>query len=101
MLHGLRGKTTKVITVALCSLQRLVSLRALSLFAVLAIVQTVNDSMSQGVDIQLKILQSLLSLITNFPAVHGRLLVNVRTSISLSYCTPSILLDLGLMGDEC
>ena len=32
----------------------------------------------QGVDIQLKILQTLISLITNFPAVHGRLLANVR-----------------------
>ncbi|KAF8260132.1 hypothetical protein EI94DRAFT_1749458 [Lactarius quietus] len=32
--------------------------------------------MAQGVDIQLKILQTLLSLITNFPAINGRLLAN-------------------------
>jgi hypothetical protein len=31
----------------------------------------------QGVDIQLRILQTLLSLITNFPAVHGALLGDV------------------------
>lgn len=33
-----------------------------------------SDCMNQGVDIQLRILQTLLSLITNFPAVHGDLL---------------------------
>jgi len=76
---GCATKNTKVITIALGSLQRLISLRAVSLSAVPAIIQTMNDCISQGVDIQLKILQTLLSLITNFPAVHGRLLANVRT----------------------
>ncbi|OJT09170.1 Protein MON2 -like protein [Trametes pubescens] len=33
-----------------------------------------GDCINQGVDIQLRILQTLLSLITNFPAVHGQLL---------------------------
>jgi len=33
-----------------------------------------NDCMSQGVDVEPKILQTLLSLLTNFPAVRGRLL---------------------------
>jgi hypothetical protein len=48
-----------------------------------------NDCMSQGVDIQLKILQTLLSLITNFPAVHGRLLANVRLSLFYYlFCAP-------------
>ncbi|KAF8267460.1 hypothetical protein EI94DRAFT_1730637 [Lactarius quietus] len=36
--------------------------------------------MAQGVDIQLKILQTLLSLITNFPAINGRLLANLHES---------------------
>jgi len=35
--------------------------------AVTAIIQTMDDYMSQGVDIQLKFLQILLSLITNSP----------------------------------
>jgi len=80
---------TEVITIARGSLQRLISLRAVSLSTVTAIIQTVNACMSQGVDIQLKILQILLSLITNFPAmlpVHSRLLANLRTSISFSCC---------------
>jgi hypothetical protein len=55
--------------------------------------------MSQGVDIQLKILQTLQPLITNFPAVHGRLLANVRTLISLSCCAPT-LFCLVLIGTE-
>ncbi|KAI0268490.1 hypothetical protein BGY98DRAFT_1018941 [Russula aff. rugulosa BPL654] len=32
--------------------------------------------MSQGVDIQLKIFQTHLSVVTNFPAIHSKLLVN-------------------------
>ncbi|KAG1897905.1 uncharacterized protein F5891DRAFT_509678 [Suillus fuscotomentosus] len=33
-----------------------------------------NDAMSQGVGIQLRILQTLVSLITNFPSIHEELL---------------------------
>ncbi len=73
---GCATKNAKVITIALGSLQRLIALRAVSLSAIPAIIQTMNDCMSQGVDIQLKILQTLLSLITNFPTIHGRLLAN-------------------------
>ncbi|KAI0300723.1 hypothetical protein B0F90DRAFT_1722805 [Multifurca ochricompacta] len=73
---GCATKNAKVITIALGSLQRLITLRAVSLSAIPTIIQTMNDCMSQGVDIQLKILQTLLSLITNFPAIHGRLLAN-------------------------
>ncbi|KAI9452204.1 hypothetical protein F5148DRAFT_1237059 [Russula earlei] len=73
---GCATKNAKVITIALGALQRLIVLRAVSLSVIPAIIQTMNDCMSQGVDIQLKILQTLLSLITNFPAIHGRLLAN-------------------------
>jgi hypothetical protein len=37
-----------------------------------------SDTMSLGVDIQLRILQALSSLITSFPEVHGTLLGDVR-----------------------
>jgi hypothetical protein len=43
-------------TITLSTLQRLVALRAVSLFAIPAIIQTMNDSMLQGVDLQFKIL---------------------------------------------
>jgi len=36
--------------------------------------------MSQGVDIELNIFQTLLSLVTSFPVVHARLLTNVSTN---------------------
>jgi len=41
------------------------------------IIATMNDCITQGVDIQLRILQTLLSLITNFPTIHGELLGDV------------------------
>ncbi|KAI9435094.1 hypothetical protein H4582DRAFT_1817945 [Lactarius indigo] len=73
---GCATKNAKVITIALGSLQRLIALRAISLSSLPAVIQTISDCMTQGVDIQLKILQTLLSLITNFPAIHGRLLAD-------------------------
>jgi hypothetical protein len=81
---GCATKNAKVITISLGSLQRLIALRAVSLSTIPAIIQTMNDCMSQGVDIQLKILQTLLSLITNFPTIHGRLLANVRAFVMYS-----------------
>jgi hypothetical protein len=81
---GCATKNVKVITISLGSLQRLIALRAVSLSAIPAIIQTMNDCISQGVDIQLKILQTLLSLITNFPTIHGRLLADVRAFVLCS-----------------
>ncbi|KIY49646.1 hypothetical protein FISHEDRAFT_40768 [Fistulina hepatica ATCC 64428] len=71
---GCATRNAKVVAISLGSLQRLIGLRAVPQSAVPLIIQTMNDSISQGVDIQLRILQTLLSLITNFPAVHGELL---------------------------
>ena len=62
------------------------TLRAVSLCAILAImIQTTNNGMSQGVGIQLKTLQTLLSLTADFPIIHGRLLENVRAFIPLRF----------------
>ncbi|ESK90972.1 hypothetical protein Moror_16370 [Moniliophthora roreri MCA 2997] len=71
---GCATKNAKVVAISLGSLQRLIALKAVPQSAVPLIIKTMSDSMSQGVDIQLKILQTLLSLITNFPEVHGVLL---------------------------
>jgi hypothetical protein len=81
---GCATKNAKVITIALGSLQRLIAMRAVSLSAIPTIIQTMNDCISQGVDIQLKILQTLLSLITNFPTIHDRLLADVRAFVLCS-----------------
>ena len=76
----------KFITVALGSLQRLIALRDVSLSATPAIIQTMNKPISQGVDIHLKIFQTLLSLITNFPPfTAGCLQTYVLCSVQLFF----------------
>ncbi|KAG2106225.1 uncharacterized protein F5147DRAFT_233950 [Suillus discolor] len=71
---GCATKNAKVVAISLGSLQRLIALKAVSQSVVPLIVSTMNDAMSQGVDIQLRILQTLVSLITNFPSIHEELL---------------------------
>ncbi|KAG9312399.1 guanine nucleotide exchange factor in Golgi transport N-terminal-domain-containing protein [Chiua virens] len=71
---GCATKNAKVVAISLGSLQRLIALKAVPQSAVPSIISTMSDAMSQGVDIQLRILQTLVSLITNFPSVHGELL---------------------------
>ncbi|KAI0268959.1 hypothetical protein BGY98DRAFT_1101368 [Russula aff. rugulosa BPL654] len=48
-----------------------------------------NDGISQGVDIRLKILQTLLFVITNFPTINGRQLANVRAFVMYSLFSSS------------
>lgn len=74
---GCATKNAKVVAISLGSLQRLIALKAVPQSAVPLIIGTMSDAMSQGVDIQLRILQTLVSLITNFPSVHGELLGEV------------------------
>ncbi|PPQ71802.1 hypothetical protein CVT26_007726 [Gymnopilus dilepis] len=71
---GCATKNPKVVAISLGSLQRLITLKAVPQSAVPLIIKTMSDAMSQGVDIQLRILQTLVSLIPNFPAIHGALL---------------------------
>jgi len=73
---GCTTNNAKAITIALGALQRLNTPRAVSLSAIPTLIQRMNDCVSQGVDIRHKILQTLLSLITDFPAIRGRLLAN-------------------------
>ncbi|KAG1830966.1 hypothetical protein DFJ58DRAFT_918292 [Suillus subalutaceus] len=74
LFMGCATKNAKVVAISLGSLQRLIALKAVPQSAVALIVSTMNDAMSQGVDIQLRILQTLVSLITDFPSIHGELL---------------------------
>ncbi|KAJ4490805.1 hypothetical protein J3R30DRAFT_3752338 [Lentinula aciculospora] len=71
---GCATKSPKVVAISLGSLQRLISLKAVPKSTVPEIIRTMSDAMSQGVDIQLKILQTLLGLITNYLQVHDALL---------------------------
>lgn len=82
---GCATKNAKVVAISLGSLHRLISLKAVPQSAVPPIVNIMGDCINQGVDIQLRILQTLLSLITNFPSVHGELLGDVRHVHSILY----------------
>jgi len=77
---GCATKNAKVVAISLGSLQRLISLKAVPQSAVQHIINIMSDAMSQGVDIQLRILQTLVSLVPNFPAIHGDLLGDVRVT---------------------
>ncbi|KAG5643461.1 hypothetical protein DXG03_000893 [Asterophora parasitica] len=71
---GCATKNAKVVAISLGSLQRLIMLKAVPHSAVPLMINTMSDAMSQGVDIQLRILQTLVSLIPNVPAIHGTVL---------------------------
>lgn len=94
---GCATKNAKVVAISLGSLQRLIALKAVPQSAVPLIISTMTDAVSQGVDIQLRVLQTLLSLVTGFPAVHGSLLGDV------SHKPPSCILgiDVGLSRRCC
>ena len=79
---GCATKNAKVVAISLGSLQRLITLKAVPQSAVPLIINTMTDAMSQGVDIQLRILQTLVSLVPNFPNIHGNLLGDVRSTVS-------------------
>lgn len=80
---GCATKNAKVVAISLGSLQRLIALKAVPQSAVPVIMGIMSDCVNQGVDIQLRLLQTLLSLITNFPAIHGELLGDVCASSHL------------------
>lgn len=75
---GCSTRNAKVVAISLGSLQRLIAMKAVPPSSVPLIVTTMAECISQGVDIQLRILQTLLSLLTNYTQVHGELLGSVR-----------------------
>ncbi|CUA76100.1 Protein MON2 homolog [Rhizoctonia solani] len=73
---GCATRNSKVVAISIGSFQRLISMRAVPQSSIPSIISILSDSISQGVDIQLKILQTLLSLLTNFPDIHDGLLAD-------------------------
>jgi hypothetical protein len=55
-----------------------------------SVLQTLNGVSNQGVDIQLKILQALLSVLTYNPDAHGEILGNVRSTLIRGLTTGSL-----------
>ncbi|KAF9581340.1 hypothetical protein BGW38_001685 [Lunasporangiospora selenospora] len=63
-------KNVKLVTISMGCLRELISHHAMPESAIEVVLKTLNDIMSQGVEIQLKILQTILPLLTNYE-VHG------------------------------
>ena len=80
---GCARKNAKVMAISLGSLQRLIALKVVPKSVVPLSIATMNDAMSQGVNVQLRVLQTFVSLITNFSSVHGELLGEVRSNLLL------------------
>ncbi|CAG8467852.1 8909_t:CDS:10 [Cetraspora pellucida] len=67
-------KHVKLITISIGCLHKLISHRAVPESSVKTILKTLNDVLSQSVEIQLKILQTIPPLLSNYKALHGDLL---------------------------
>ncbi|CAG8622872.1 14264_t:CDS:2, partial [Ambispora leptoticha] len=65
----------KLITISIGSIQKLISHHAIPESSVKTILKTLNDIISQGVEVQLKILQTLPPLLNNYSTLTGDLLV--------------------------
>ncbi|KAF8935296.1 hypothetical protein BGZ58_005100 [Dissophora ornata] len=63
-------KNVKLVGISVGCLRELISHRAMPESKIQEVLKTLNDIMSQGADIQLKILQTILPLLTNYD-VHG------------------------------
>ncbi|KAF9358527.1 hypothetical protein BGX26_001534 [Mortierella sp. AD094] len=63
-------KNVKLVTISMGCLRELISHHAMPEGSIEVVLQTLNDIMSHGVEIQLKILQTILPLLTNYN-VHG------------------------------
>ncbi|KAG1571611.1 hypothetical protein G6F50_004463 [Rhizopus delemar] len=67
-------KQIKLITIAIGCIQKLISFHAIPETSVRTILRTLTDISSHGVDIQLKILQTVLPLLNNYRSVHDDIL---------------------------
>ncbi|KAG0231976.1 hypothetical protein BGW41_001994 [Actinomortierella wolfii] len=68
-------KNVKLVTISIGCLRELISHRAMPESAIPVVLKTLADIMAHGVEIQLKILQTILPLLTNY-RVHGEYLAD-------------------------
>ncbi|WVQ85868.1 hypothetical protein IAT38_008036 [Cryptococcus sp. DSM 104549] len=73
---GCKTKTAKVVGISIAALQRLVALGGVPTAKLPQVLATLTSVASQAVDIQLKILQTLLSILTFNKDVHDEVLGN-------------------------
>ncbi|GHJ88999.1 hypothetical protein NliqN6_5401 [Naganishia liquefaciens] len=89
---GCRTKNPRVIGLCVGALQRLVGMKGVDSEAVPAILVTLDSVVNQGVDIQLKVLQTILSVLTYCGDVHGDVLGNaLLISFKLHEAKPTVV----------
>ncbi|GAN02041.1 protein MON2 homolog isoform X3 [Mucor ambiguus] len=67
-------KQVKLVTIAIGCIQKLISFHAIPETSVRTILRTLTDISTHGVEIQLKILQTVLPLLNNYRSVHDDIL---------------------------
>ncbi|KAI8800949.1 hypothetical protein BJ742DRAFT_839590 [Cladochytrium replicatum] len=70
-------KNPKLVAIAMACIQRLINHRAISPVAIPIVLRTMSDLIHSGTDIQLKILQTMLPLMTNYETLHGEVLSEI------------------------
>ncbi|KAI9248500.1 hypothetical protein BDA99DRAFT_228255 [Phascolomyces articulosus] len=71
-------KQVKLVTIAIGCIQKLISFHAIPETSVRTILRKLTDISVHGVEIQLKILQTVLPLLTNYRSVHDDVLAEVK-----------------------
>ncbi|WVO17542.1 hypothetical protein L204_105237 [Cryptococcus depauperatus] len=77
VILGCKSKAVKVIAISIAALQRLVALGGVPTDKLPQVLSTLKGVSNQAVDIQLKILQTLLSILTFNKDIHEEILGNV------------------------
>ncbi|KAI8354550.1 guanine nucleotide exchange factor in Golgi transport N-terminal-domain-containing protein [Choanephora cucurbitarum] len=67
-------KQVKLVTIAIGCIQKLISFHAIPETSIRAVLRTLTDISVHGMDIQLKILQTVLPLLSNYRSVHDDIL---------------------------
>ena len=70
-------KNAKLQAIALGCLQKLISHHAIPDESIPAVLKTLHDHVKDSLDLQLKILQTILPLLTNYDSVHGEIVADV------------------------
>ncbi|KAI8820484.1 uncharacterized protein EV422DRAFT_567906 [Fimicolochytrium jonesii] len=69
-------KNPKLVHIAVPCLQRLITHQAIPEESIGLVLRTLSDLLSSGVDMQLKILQTIIPLLTNYKSIHGSLVAD-------------------------
>ncbi|KAI9094730.1 hypothetical protein DFS34DRAFT_242399 [Phlyctochytrium arcticum] len=73
-LMACETKNPKLVPIAVSCLQRLIAHQAIPEASIMGVLKTLGDLVGSSVELQLKVLQTVLPLLTNYRGVHGQVL---------------------------